>query len=468
MKKVTRRDALKTVGALAGTLAGSRLLSACGGDDGGAGTLDTFVFLMMENRSYDHYLGVRSLEGRGGDGLFAAMSNPDRDGNPVAIWRGDGTPESMCADSPPHSWNPGRVQLNGGACDGFVLAHQGTRAVAPTDSMQYLGRDTIPVHHALADAYTSCDRWFSSLLGPTLPNRMYWHAATSNGARSNDEVLAGAWRGVPSIYHRLAAAGKDWAYYFHDVPVVGAIEDLDTTGHLRRFFNNFITDARDGVLPPVSYIDPAFLANDDHPPHHPALGQQLIAAVYQALATSPQWERCLLVVTYDEWGGFHDHVAPPTAPDERADLGFNQLGFRVPALVAGPWAKPGYVSSVPLDHTSPLRHLEKLYGLEPLTMRDAAANDLTDCIDLERLARNEPLPPIQLPAVEIDEASLPDICRYSGDFLKSLSHEHDLLAWADAAPHLFGRWDRRAVVRDDIYGIAEYLDQQGLGRIRRR
>jgi phospholipase C len=334
--------------------------------------------------------------------------------------------------------------------------------------MQYLTRDAIPVHHALADAYTSCDRWFASLLGPTLPNRMYWHAASSNGARSNNEVISGSWKGLPTIYHRLADAGVDWAYYFHDVPVVGAIEDLDTTGHLRRFYHDFINDAASGRLPPVSYIDPSFLANDDHPPHHPRLGQQLIAAAYQALAVSPQWNRCLLVITYDEGGGFFDHVAPPTQPDERAAEGFDQLGFRVPTLVCGPYAKAGHVSSVPRDHTSGLRHIEKAHGLEPLSLRDAAAADLEECIDLDRLARGEPRPPIQLPAVEIDEANLPDICHYGGAIFNKLSHEHDILAWADSHPELFGALDRRAQVKDDIHGIAEYLDRHNLGRIRRR
>src|SRR5688572_8911937 len=116
MKKISRRDALKTVGALAGTLASTRLLSACGDDGGGGpGSIDTLVFMMMENRSYDHYLGSRALEGRGGNGLAAGMSNPDRDGNPIAIWAGANQPETMCVDSPPHSWDPSRVQLNGGA-----------------------------------------------------------------------------------------------------------------------------------------------------------------------------------------------------------------------------------------------------------------------------------------------------------------------------------------------------------------
>ena len=112
--------------------------------------------------------------------------------------------------------------------------------------------------------------------------------------------------------------------------------------------------------------------------------QALIAAVYNALAQSPQWKNCMLVITYDEHGGFFDHVPPPTGPDVRPE--FQQRGFRVPTMVIGPYVKQNYVSSVEYDHTSALKHLQTAFGLEPLNERMNAANDLTDCIDMERLA----------------------------------------------------------------------------------
>jgi phospholipase C len=456
-----RREAIKTLGALAGAASMSKLLTACGSDGAGPG-IDTFVFLLMENRSYDHYLGARSLvEGLGGDGLTAGMFNPDSGGNPIAIW--PATEPSMCAVDPPHGWNASRTQLNGGANDGFIIAHQ-ERAPGAIDPMQYMLREHVPVANALADAYTSCDRWFCSVLGPTLPNRMYWHAGTSNGATNNDDVLGGAYEGVDTLYHRLDTAGVDWAYYYGDVPVLAVLEGNQTEGKLRRFLYDFIDDAAAGKLPPVVYIDPAFGSNDDHPPHHPLLGQQLISAVYTALATSPHWERCMLVVSYDENGGFFDHVAPPTTADDKAAEGFDQLGFRVPSLVAGPYAKQGYVSSVQYDHTSCLKHLENVYGLAPLTARSTAATDLSDCIDLERLADGEPAAPIQLPAVEIDESELPSSCLGGG---LSGPYEHDILAWADANQKLLGDLDLRGETRDYTYGIAEYLDEHNLGRIKR-
>lgn len=464
---MNRRDAIKALGTALGAASASKLLAACG-DNAGAGAevgITHYVFMMMENRSYDHYFGARALiEGRGGDGLTADMANPDLDGNPVGIFEGD--PMMLCVQAdPPHGWNASRTQLGGGANDGFVIAHQEKHGAGPIDPMAYLTRPQLPVSYALADAYTSCDRWFCSVLGPTLPNRMYWHAATSNGAQANDEVLGGAFKGVTSIYHRLEAAGIDWAYYYGDIPVLAFVEGIDKDGKLRRY-TDFMIDAANGDLPPVTYIDPAFSYNDDHPPHHPLLGQQLIASVYQALATSPLWNNVLLVITYDENGGFFDHVAPPTVPDDNAALGFDQLGFRVPALVAGPYVKSEYVSSVEYDHTSALKHLESQLGLEPLTARDAAAADLTDCIDLERLAAGEPRPPIELPPVDINVDDVPDDCIGGG--LERRHGHHDILEWAAANPEMIGEWDLSDQTEDMIYEIAAYLDGYQLGRIKGR
>src|SRR5262249_39760005 len=148
----------------------------------------------------------------------------------------------------------------------------------------------------------------------------------------------------------------------------------------------FFDDAKNGKLPAVTFVDPNFGRNDDHPPCHPVFGQQFIASVYAALAASPLWNQLLFVVTYDENGGYFDHVAPPKAPDDRAREGFDQLGFRVPAVIAGPYVKSGHVSSTVRDHTSIIAHIRGMFNLPPLTARDAAANDLSDLLDEKRLA----------------------------------------------------------------------------------
>ncbi len=455
---------LKALGALVGTAGAAKLLSGCtdSGDTNEAG-ITTFVYLMMENRSYDHYLGARAFEGKPGDGLTAGMSNPNMAGGTEGIWTA--TEETMCLADPPHSWSSCHAQWNNGRNDGFTLEYEADVGAGAMGAMQYLTREQLPVHNALADAYTSCDRWFSSVMGPTQPNRAYWLAGTSLGHTNNDGVIGQDWSNTPLIFHRMNDAEVDWAVYYGDVPEVALFNGAPIEeGRLRRFNWDFFDDAAAGRLPSVCYIDPAFSSNDDHPPKHPLMGQQLIAAVYNVLATSPQWNNCMLVVTYDEHGGFFDHVPPPTTADEFASTGFDQLGFRVPSIVAGPYCKQGYVSSVQYDHTSGLKHLENVFGLEPLTMRSSAANDLTDCIDMERLAAGDPAAPITLPAVEINESELPPHCIASSFAPPVL--DSDILVWADQQVDL-GKLDLRDSVRDYTYNIGDYLDKHNLGRIKR-
>jgi phospholipase C len=225
---------------------------------------------------------------------------------------------------------------------------------------------------------------------------------------------------------------------------------------------DFDRDAGAGRLAPINHVDPSFFANDDHPPLHPSYAQQLIAAVYTALADSPIWDRCLFVVTYDENGGFFDHVPPPTTVDDQAALGFGQMGFRVPTIVAGPYVKQG-VSSVVLDHCSVLAYIERRFGLEPLNQRTRAANDLSSMIDTERLRLGLPNPPIQLPAVEIDESMLGADCTAA----KTRLDEHPMHQLANQYPELFVGYDNRAHVRDELYLIGDFLEQHNAGRIRR-
>ena len=209
--------------------------------------------------------------------------------------------------------------------------------------------------------------------------------------------------------------------------------------------------AHTGTLAPVVMVDPGFTMNDDHPPHHPLLGQQFIASIYNALATSPQWESTLLVVTYDEHGGFFDHVAPPKAADQRMAEGFDQLGFRVPTMVIGPYVKQGYVSSTVYDHTSVLKQIENMFHVAPLTMRDAAANDLSDMIDQTRLAAGQASAPVTLPVVDVDPGTLDPVCFGSGSGKPTdleLAFDRGLLP---------PEFDRRRHSRDTLHFIAEYL-----------
>jgi phospholipase C len=449
---VTRRTALKGLGAIAGTAAASQILPACDSPPS-----ETMVFMMMENRTYDHFLGSRAMfEGLPGDGLKMGMALPDMDGNMVGLSNPALDAASLCVLDPPHEWDPSHMQFNNGANDGFVRAfqqvHPGTTGGVV---MEYMRREQLPVFYALADAYTTCDRWFASLMGPTLPNRMYWMSAQSNGAKGNDEVIAGAFKGIPTIFDRLDAAGVAWKYYYGDFPILGFLPQYDYNDkRIAPFVNDYLNDAKAGKLPPVVFIDPSFTFNDYHPPHHPFVAEQLLAATYNALATGPQWEKSSLVITFDEHGGFFDHVPPGKAPDERAADGFDQLGFRVPPIIIGPHARNGYVDSTVRDHTSALKHIQKKFGLPSLTMRDAAANDLSSCFD----PLSEPSKPITLPTVEVDESMLDNCMGKAFDL-------HVVLQWAERMKLDVPARQRQA--RDHVYAIGEYLDQHGLGRIRR-
>ena len=493
-----RRDALKTLGGLASMVGMTKLLPGCGDGDSGAPKrppgISTIVYLMLENRSYDHALGARNLEGLGGDGLDNAKPMPDLDGTMVAPFEaGDykgAAVATLCDPDPPHGWDASHASFNLGAMDGFVQQHQmehGNNA-ALQEPMKYMTRANQPISWALADAYTTCDRWFCSVMGPTLPNRAYWMAGTSFGQNVNKDVIDKFAGGVPvpTIFNRLEEAGVDWCYYFGSISVVSFqsnttsgpfqidLGENNGTGRVRRFGDErvsaggFFKDAAEGNLPAVVYIDPAFGSNDDHPPVHPIRGQELIAAVYTALAKSPIWENCLLVVTYDEHGGYADHVAPPTTEDDTLEQfkvdGFQQLGFRVPAFVIGPYAKQNYISTVQYDHTSALKYLQNTFGLEGLTARMAAATDISDCIDLERLANNDPAPPIELPIINADDYPFETSACAGGTDFKPAAHD-PITEFVEENPGVLDSYaDSRSSVPAYMDGIRNYLHQHGVRR----
>ena len=387
-ERFTRREVMQAGLALGAAAALPGLgCSSEGGDEvrppGPLGQIDTFVVLMMENRSFDHYLGsLKLLEGRALDGLVGGESNLAPDGSTVASFKLD----DFTVEDPPHGWNASHAQWNGGANDGFVKAHAGP---AQNDVMGYHVRAQLPTLYQLADSYTVCDRWFASVMGPTWPNRFHLHAGTSEGMQSNNPVL-----GLRSIFHQLEEAGISAANYYHDIAF--AAGGYRFTKGLRKI-EQFFSDAAAGRLPRFSIIDPAFGgdgANDDHPDHDIRLGQALMASIHAALAASPQWDRMLFVLTYDEHGGFYDHVAPPTITESHP--GFEQLGFRVPTVVAGGRVKRGAVLSAQLEHTSVLATLTRRFGLSPLNARVAAATDLAECLD----------PALVMPGMQVQPATV--------------------------------------------------------------
>jgi phospholipase C len=403
---IKRRTILK------GGAAGLAAAALPGCKDGGSGDsglreagIDHVIVLMMENRSFDHYLGALKLEeGRDCAGLDGSESNPDAEGVQHSVFH----LAEECQEDPPHGWSSSHSQFNEGANDGFVLEHEERTVDQAPWVMGYYNRDDLPIHYALADSYCLPDQFFCSVMGPTWPNRLYGHSGSSDGEKGNDTSAAPF--EMRTVYQALVEAGLDWRYYYTDVPFLGLFADHWDETRIG-FVEEFLDACERGDLPEFTWVDPGFAYNDDHPPHHVGLGQMFVGLVVEALARSPLWERCLLVITYDEHGGFHDHVPPPKTQDDRAEQGFDQLGFRVPALVVGPWVKTGTVSTV-FDNTSVLKYVCERFGLEPWTARIAAANSLGECLDAERMDARVPLDPPMLPVFDVPEESIGEDCNY--------------------------------------------------------
>ena len=348
--------------------------------------IDTFVVLCMENRSFDHYLGSLSLiEGRSDIvGLTGNESNPTSNGAQAGIYQLD----TFTPGDPPHSWDECHAQWNNGANDGFVREY-GDNA----EAMGYYVREQLPQLYALADGGAVCNHWYAPILGPTWPTRYYLHGADAHGRTTNAVPIAN----FQNIFELLDDAGISNTNYFHDVAWA-------TGGYFKFSGNqgveNFFEQAKNGSLPQYSLIDPKFVgagANDDHPEHDVRLGQALIGSVVAALAQSPHWNRCMFVLTYDEHGGFFDHVPPPTTVDEREE--FRQLGIRVPSLVVGPTVRRGCAIDAVFEHTSVISTLTERFGLPVINDRVAATNDLSQCIDPALI--DDPQPPPVLPPVNV-------------------------------------------------------------------
>src|SRR4051812_28309598 len=280
--------------------------------------IDTFVVLMMENRSFDHYLGWLP----GADGRQAGLSYTDKQGHTLATQRLAPDWQGCAHPDPDHSWDGGRTQLNGGACDGFLRS--GSNDVF---AISYYADHDLGFIQDAAREFTTFDRFHCSLMGSTLPNREYMHAATSYGNRDNSLPPQTQYQtGFPdtSIFAACDAAGISNRYFTSDVPVsaLWGAPGLARTGQVGEYYAR----AASGTLPNVTFVDPPFAASvgegpglsaDEHPHGDVRAGQAFMSDVVHAFMESPQWERGALFVVYDEWGGFFDHVAPRRVPDDR-------------------------------------------------------------------------------------------------------------------------------------------------------
>ncbi len=329
--------------------------------------IEHIVVLMLENRSFDHMLGYLSLEPGEPDvdGLQAGMAN-EYAGREFPVFRIEKT-SSTKAQDPCHSGACVDRQVaddNAGFAADYIQTRADPASAEPVVVMGYYDGKQLPVYDFLARRFCVCDRWFCSLRGATFPNRLYAVAGRSAGSRDNASPPV---YHLPSFVRRLDSAGASWRWYTHELFATIWAVDRDylpkTLDNVRPFSSpfsseDFFSAARSGALPDVAWIDPNFVdvggaagSNDDHPPSDVRAGQELVLRVLNALARGPRWDRTLLVITYDEHGGFFDHVPPPAAEDDDPRPEFHAYGPRVPTLVASPRVRPG-VSHETFDHTS--------------------------------------------------------------------------------------------------------------------
>lgn len=383
---LSRREFLAGVAAATAALA----LDGCGDDDGATSDpeaaplprpedsgIEHVVVVMMENRSFDHYLGWLP----GADGMQAGLEFVDKQGATQSSFRLAPDFQNCRFDDPDHSYGGGRTQFNGGANDGWLRAK--TSDVFP---IGYYVQEDLSFYGRAVPEWTTCDSYFAAILGPTFPNRFYMHSAQTDRLTNTLAVST-----LPTIWDRLAERGLSGRYYFSDLPITalfgGRLAGISLP------ISAFYRDAAAGQLANLTFVEPRFVGedegttNDDHPLADIRNGQAFLNGVYEALINSPAWENTVLVLNYDEWGGFFDHVPPPLAPQTDLDPGLGndgRLGFRVPCTVISPLARRGFIARRQYDHTSVLKMIEWRWGLEPLSVRDATAENLAQVLDFQR------------------------------------------------------------------------------------
>ncbi len=329
------------------------------------------VVAMMENRSFDHLLGWLP----GADGRQAGLVYTDAKGVPHATHPLAPDFQGCGHADPDHSWTGGRVAFDGGACDGWL------RAGANDDfAIGYYAQADLPFFGQAALDWTVCDRYFAPIMGPTFPNRLYLNAGVTDRLENTGDLCT-----LPTIWDRLQDARLEGRYYSSSLP----FSFLSLWGSkyrpITRSYDEFLEDCASGRLPAVAFLDAPSEgegtgeSSDDHPFGDVRAGEAWLAGTYRAVTSSPAWPHTLLVITFDEWGGFFDHVPPSVAPD--VEPAYALRGFRVPCLLVSPWTRYGGVVSRTFDHASILRMIESRWSLRPLSVRDAAASSLADALD---------------------------------------------------------------------------------------
>jgi phospholipase C len=410
--------------------------------------------LMLENRSFDHMLGFSDIRGTDPQDQPTAIDNlignPQQNidpatGNPVsasapadfALTASDGDPGHELHDTLEQLAGTGAVYPTGGTPSyppinnsGYIANLRARGSAAPEKAMHVYAPDQLPILNALAREFAVCDRWFSSIPGPTWPNRLFVHAASSAGLDDSpgdwDTVTTTLIDGYRfdngSIYDRLEDKCLDWLVFEGDeTPQVFSLSGMTYNALQGRFrdFEDFRDSVNDRNFPAsYSFIEPHYgnimpwtpgdftCGNSQHPLDDVTRGERLIKDVYEAVRNSPHWETSLIIVTYDEHGGFFDHAVPPGTvhpgdsitdnENNHNDFDFTQLGARVPTVVISPWIPRNTIDHQVYDHSSVIKTASQLLGFGTLTNRDGTANSLTHLLSLGAPRTDTPatLPPV--------------------------------------------------------------------------
>ena len=354
--------------------------------------IEHIVVLMMENHSFDNFLGMVPDQVAGRelvDGLRhvhgrTRNSNPRPGGGRVIASRA----ASPCQlhDLPSQSWNATHLSWDGGQMDGFV------KACGPL-AMRYWDEHDLPFTYSLVKHFPIGERYFSSVMAQTFPNRRFFFAGTSSGTVDDKTDAIQALPANGTIFDRLDQHAINWGTYYQSTPSqdILAAAVKPTWAPRTKKMDQFYIDVPAGRLPAFTFIDPDYGTTSEENPQDIQVGERFVASVVNALMKAPSWKSTALFITWDEHGGYYDHVPPPRAvrPDAIAPIlspgdpalapgTFDRYGIRVPAIVVSPWAKANYVSRLIQDHTSISAFIERKWNLPAMTFRDANAQPMTD------------------------------------------------------------------------------------------
>ncbi len=455
---MTRRRLLGSAARLAALAAASsflppsvrRILAQEAPRQGSLRDIKHVVLLMQENRSFDHYFGT--LAGVRGFDDAAALRLPDGrsvfhqpdlenpNGYLLPFHLDTHKTNAQKHPSTSHSFATQHASWNGGKMDNWLGAHRKADGVKAPYVMGYHTRDDIPFQFALAEAFTICDGYFCSVMGPTWPNRMYWMTGTIDpegkygGPLIKNKAVPGGFRWT-SYPERLEKAGVSWKIYnqasshdsekkpFNVLQYFTAFQQalpgspLHDKGLAVDAPDQFEQDARNDKLPAVSWIMPTS-TESEHPDHMPAAGAAFVARKIEAIASNPEvWAKTAFILNYDENDGIFDHVAPPVPPAGTPGEFIHGLpiggGFRVPCIIVSPWTAGGWVCSQPFDHTSVLQFVEKITGVTESNITPWRRKTFGDLTAAFRFAGEKASPPRlpetakQLELANRDAARLP-------------------------------------------------------------